>query len=119
MSSGAEPLNYVKDVKRDPAQEMEDEEFRRVVHRAIDRLPDRCRAVFMLCKMEGYSHKEVSARLGISTKTIENQITKAVKSIRSEIHRYQQSILSSLGILLILWGNYMFELFIKPLIHLG
>ncbi len=49
---------------------------------AINNLPERCRQVFLLCKRDGLSHREVSERLGISVKTIENQITKAMKALR-------------------------------------
>lgn len=49
---------------------------------AINSLPERCRQVFLMCKRDGLSHNEVSERLGISVKTIENQITKAMKALR-------------------------------------
>ena len=39
----------------------------------IDRLPDRCREVFILRKMRGLSQKEVATRLGIAEHTVETQ----------------------------------------------
>lgn len=51
---------------------------------AIDQLPWRCREVFLLSKRDGMSHSEISAELGISEKTVENQITKAFKRLRGD-----------------------------------
>lgn len=52
---------------------------------AISRLPDRCRQVFLMSKRDGLSHAEIAEELGISVKTVENQITKAFKSLRSTL----------------------------------
>jgi RNA polymerase sigma-70 factor (ECF subfamily) len=52
------------------------------LHRAIDLLPEKCRLVFSLSRFEQMSHKEIAEQLGISVKTIENQITKAMKMLR-------------------------------------
>lgn len=52
---------------------------------AISRLPERCRQVFLMSKRDGLSHAEIAEELGISIKTVENQITKAFKSLRSTL----------------------------------
>lgn len=52
---------------------------------AISRLPDRCREVFLLSKRDGLSHAEIAEEMGISVKTVENQITKAFKSLRDTL----------------------------------
>ena len=49
---------------------------------AIGKLPERFRQVFLLSKRDGLTHIEISQELGISVKTVENQITKAFKSLR-------------------------------------
>ncbi len=46
---------------------------------AVDTLPDRCREVLMLRIYHGYSYNEIADTLGISRKTVENQLIKAVK----------------------------------------
>lgn len=48
-------------------------------------LPDRCREVFLLSRMEGWSNDEIARTLGISVKTVENQMTKALKIVRREL----------------------------------
>ncbi|MCC6280941.1 MAG: RNA polymerase sigma-70 factor [Saprospiraceae bacterium] len=58
------------------------ESLEAALHRAIDLLPEKCRLVFSLSRFEQMSHKEIAEQLGISVKTIENQITKAMKMLR-------------------------------------
>lgn len=48
----------------------------------LNRLPEKCRKVYILCKIEGRSHKEVSEILKISPSTINNQIVKASKFVK-------------------------------------
>lgn len=51
----------------------------------IDKLPPKCREVFILSKVKGMKYKEIAEELNISTKTIENHMTKALKIIRNSI----------------------------------
>ncbi len=51
------------------------------------KLPTKCREIFLLSRMEGMSHNEISEHLGISPKTVENQITRALKILRRHLLR--------------------------------
>lgn len=55
------------------------------IQEAMDTLPERCRIIFALSRYEQLTHQEISQQLNISKKTIENQITKALKHIRVQI----------------------------------
>lgn len=55
------------------------------INKAMDTLPERCRMVFKLRRIENYSLKEIAAELNISTKTVENQLTKAMKIMRARL----------------------------------
>lgn len=55
------------------------------IEKAMDALPDRCREIFRCCYVEGKSHKEVAEKLGISLSTVDNQIYKALKILRSSL----------------------------------
>jgi RNA polymerase sigma-70 factor (ECF subfamily) len=46
---------------------------------AVAQLPDQCQKVFVLKKVYGYSHKEISAQLGISISTIEKHVSNGLK----------------------------------------
>jgi RNA polymerase sigma factor (sigma-70 family) len=47
----------------------------------VAQLPARCRRAFELRKFEGLSHREVAQRMGLSEKTVENHLTRALASI--------------------------------------
>ena len=49
---------------------------------ALDKLPPKCREVFLLIKLHGASYKHAAETLGISVKTVEAQMGKAVKILR-------------------------------------
>ena len=63
-------------------------ETNEVIQKIVASLPDRCREVFKLSRFEQLSHKEIAARLDISVKTIENQMTKALKVLRKELKEH-------------------------------
>lgn len=52
------------------------------IWQAIDGLPERCRQVFLLSKRDGLSNEEIADELGISVKTVKNQMTKAFSRLR-------------------------------------
>lgn len=52
---------------------------------AVENLPEKCREVFLLSKRDGLSHKEISEKLNISVKTIENHMTKAFTRLRDAL----------------------------------
>lgn len=53
-----------------------------LIRAAIDQLPDQCALIFRLSRFEEMSYQEIALHLGISPKTVENQIGKALKSLR-------------------------------------
>lgn len=114
QSSGPEPLKYLNNTDDDASEFLEQQELKDMIHSAIDRLPERCRLIFVLCRQEGLSHKEISDKLDISVKTIENQMTKAIRTLREVITKYQSELL---GFLLISistkWGFIFFQLLIS------
>lgn len=52
---------------------------------AIDRLPPRCREVFILSRAEGKKYSEIAQILGISVNTVENQMGIALRRLRKEL----------------------------------
>lgn len=102
-------LNYIRDNKRyqyssddeargmpsvgiGPLQTLMMSELESVVNGAIDGLPERCRLVFILSRFEGMSYKEIAETLDISTKTVENQISKALQLLREALSGYDRGI---------------------------
>lgn len=69
----------------DPESRMIHEELVSHVNNAIDSLPEKCRIIFRLSRDEQLSYKEIADKLNISVKTVEAQITKALKILKSTI----------------------------------
>ncbi|PSQ73528.1 MAG: RNA polymerase sigma-70 factor [Bacteroidetes bacterium QH_9_64_21] len=55
------------------------------VNEAIADLPDRRRMAFLLHRRHGFTYKEIAQIMEISPKTVENQIGRALKSLRSQL----------------------------------
>lgn len=70
----------------DPEQLMMTAEMMARVEQAISHLPPRCKLVFKLIKEDGLRYKEVAEILGISVKTIDNQLAIALQKIGKAIN---------------------------------
>lgn len=49
---------------------------------SIDSLPKRCREVLLMGKRDGMTYQEIADELGLSVKTVEHQMSKALKRLR-------------------------------------
>jgi RNA polymerase sigma-70 factor, ECF subfamily len=87
----------IAEVATDDFQIVKPASLEEKLHQTINLLPEKCRIVFNLSRFEQKSHKEIAEELGISVKTIENQITKALKFVREEMQKYKH--LSPISIL--------------------
>ena len=68
-----------------PNEVLEVKELRAMISRFTEELPDRCREVFQLSREEYLTNKEIAERLGITEKTVENQINKAIKKLKTNL----------------------------------
>jgi RNA polymerase sigma-70 factor (ECF subfamily) len=55
---------------------------------AIAELPPRCREIFELSRVKGLRYTEIAETLGISIKTVETQMGRALKSLRERLAPY-------------------------------
>ncbi len=92
-------LNQLRRIKRFRTREVELDEgirgerghssvepdVRADLHRAIDNLPERSRAVFILHDVEGYTHEEIGKILGIHTGTSKSQLFRARRRLRKAL----------------------------------
>lgn len=62
------------------------------VSEIVDHLPERRRLIFMKSRFEGLSIKEIAEELNISHKTVENQLTDALKFIRSNLKKEELAV---------------------------
>lgn len=54
----------------------------------VDKLPEKCRLVFEYSRNEGMAVKEIASHMNISPKTVENQLTKALKQLRVAVRSF-------------------------------
>ena len=63
-------------------------ELQEQIRRAIDDLPERCREIFMMSKLRGFSNDEIAEEFNISKRTVETQISKALRILRNKLQNY-------------------------------
>jgi RNA polymerase sigma-70 factor (ECF subfamily) len=55
---------------------------------ALNQLPEQCRTIFQLSRFEELKYREIADRLNLSVKTVENQMGKALKIMRTQLMEY-------------------------------
>lgn len=65
--------------------ELEYKELKSNIDAIIDQLPEKRKQIFMLSREDGMSNNEISEKLGISVKTVEDHMTHALKFIRKNM----------------------------------
>jgi RNA polymerase sigma-70 factor (ECF subfamily) len=95
-------LNYIRDRKKlvqfdAPIHEsdfgeylqthdhLESSETEDRINRALDDLPEKCREIFVLNRFENMKYREIAERLNISVKTVETQMSRALKALRTSL----------------------------------
>lgn len=68
-----------------PDEHMMYDQFYQSIQRAVDRLPPRCRKVFLMSRFENKPLGEIATIMGISIRTVETHISKALSILRSSL----------------------------------
>lgn len=74
-------------------RKIEDQELRREIYHAINELPDKCREVFRLSYLHDMKNKEIADTLGISLRTVEAHMYKALKLLRERLSHLLLSLI--------------------------
>jgi len=97
-----ESLNYIKHQKvrsnhqlhvaysmknevEHPAKKVMAGELEKKIHTALKELPEQCRTIFQMSRFDELKYREIADKLGISVKTVENQMGKALKLLREKL----------------------------------
>lgn len=71
-----------------PDDALECQELAAAAARAVAELPEQRRRIFVLCRHHDMSYAEVGERLGISPRTVNTQMTRALKTLRTKLAPY-------------------------------
>ena len=69
----------------DDADHLVEAESIQRIYQAIEALPEQCRRIFTLNRFEGMSNQAIADHLGLSKRTVETQISKALKLLRQAL----------------------------------
>ncbi|MFN8581101.1 MAG: RNA polymerase sigma-70 factor [Gemmatimonadaceae bacterium] len=67
-----------------------EQEIAAAVREAVDRLPPRCREIFLMSRDGGLTYNEIAQSLDISVKTVETQMGRALKALRTSLGSWRQ-----------------------------
>jgi RNA polymerase sigma-70 factor (ECF subfamily) len=94
-------LNYIRDKKKHVSLEgvaedhcteanssLETAELEKEIEIGIQSLPEKCRMVFELNRSEGLKYAQIAEKLGISVKTVEAQMSKALSVLREHLRQF-------------------------------
>lgn len=81
-------LHAIKSETYNTASKVMLTEMQQKIQVALNKLPEKCRAVFHLSRSEELRYQEIADFLGISIKTVETQMVKALKILRKELSEY-------------------------------
>lgn len=73
-----------------PEELLDAESLESAIERAVNQLPDRCREVFVLNRYHNLTYAEVAQVLGISVKTVETQMGRALLALRQRLDSWQR-----------------------------
>ena len=74
------------------------EEIEQILMTAINKLPERCRQVFLKSRIEGKKNREIANELNLTVSTVENQMTIALRKLRVELKDYLPLLLFLLDV---------------------
>src|SRR6187397_1742035 len=97
-----ESLNYIKHQKvrsnhrlhvaysmknevEHPAKKVMAGELEKKIHSALNELPEQCRTIFQMSRFDELKYREIADKLGISVKTVESQMSKALRLLRVKL----------------------------------
>ncbi|MDL2214627.1 RNA polymerase sigma-70 factor [Dysgonomonas sp. OttesenSCG-928-M03] len=75
-----------------PEEQFEYKELEKLIDNTLGNMPERRRKIFNMNRIEKKKYSEIAEILSISVKTVEAEMTKALKTLRSEIESYTNTL---------------------------
>jgi RNA polymerase sigma-70 factor (ECF subfamily) len=70
------------------------------IEKAVSELTPKCRLVFSMSRFEGLTNDEIAEHLDMSKRTVETQISNALKMFRSDLKHFFEEYLVTVPILI-------------------
>lgn len=74
-----------------PESDLIFDELEQYYNAVVEQLPNQCRIIYKLHKIDGLKYKEIAEALGITSKTVENHMGRALKLIRESLSHFQNN----------------------------
>ncbi len=71
-----------------PVEQINEKELNGLITKALTRLPERTKRIFIMNRMEGLRYKDIAEKLSISVKTVESNMGKALQALRNSLKEY-------------------------------
>lgn len=101
-ANSASPLKYVEDYEKlddlsvvynNAESDIQADELSTDLDKLLDKLPARCKEIFLLSRVNQLTNAEIAERLSISKRAVENQISLAVKYLKPHFKHYPTVLL--------------------------
>ena len=89
---------YIKNIElserteEDPEKEIIAVDLQQKIFEIVEQLPGKCRRIFKMNRYEGLKNEEIAKILNLSKRTVETQISKALKILRTKLSNYEFDI---------------------------
>ena len=80
---------YGKSHFDNPEEVVQAQAIEKIIRKLVnEKLPQKCRLIFILSRIEGLSNQEISSKLSLSIRTVENQIYRALQILKKHMRKY-------------------------------
>lgn len=80
-----EQMKPESDFSNDLEERIQETELEHLIFKVVDQLPPQCRKIFTMSRVSGLSNGEIAEKLNISKRTVETQISNALKVLRKKL----------------------------------
>ena len=94
-----ENVSKLSVVELTPDETIDKKELKEELNKAINDLPEKCREIFTMSRFDQLKYSEIADILGISIKTVETQMGRALKKLREQLVHLISIILFLLNVL--------------------
>ncbi|PZD79217.1 RNA polymerase sigma-70 factor [Mesonia sp. K7] len=89
-------IEYLESIPDEPNHSLEYKEFEKAMMSHIELLPQKCKEVFKLSRIEQKSNKEIAQALNLSARTVETHISNALSFLRKHAGVFEIGVIASL-----------------------